>query len=616
MPRLPLLLLIPCVVFLVGFGPHSCEPEPEVELAKFGDAEFECVAVKQGAAGRYADSAFRAWSRWEKDGDADRRDRSLSWAGARLRFAFRLAELFSELRGVDCVEQTATASELEADIGAAVGDVVALVASGLDPDDWKDARCGRSLLRAAGKRSRSYLHAEAGHTARAPSGGDAQGRDDEQQRADESFSHAWERARCDTDASEEDVVARLDALHQGVVLDTTVAPGLDDSGFQAVSPVGTVEYQGRTLEPRCGFDDDSDYHFFVKRGSVNKLVVYYQGGGACWENLTCGIPVCKDGADPEGDNPSNATTGFADLDNPDNPFRDWNAVFVTYCTCDVHFGDADQVYSGPLPDVKISHRGFQNAKVVEKFAREHFLNPETIFVTGSSAGAYGALFHGPLLHEAWPASKFSILGDAGNGVITPSFLQNEFENWNFLANIPDDVPGVVESITSGEGMVAYIDAVADFYTDTKWAHYTASYDGGGGGQTGFYNVMLNDNNPVAAVTWWEGSCQFNEVMVDQALETSSRAPENYRYYIGAGSRHTMYGSDKVYSDQSGGEQQTIVDWVEDMIAFHPASSAADAWQNVECIDCGLVLPGDPTPPVIPTDPFFDDMGQTVIECSE
>ena len=174
----------------------------------------------------------------------------------------------------------------------------------------------------------------------------------------------------------------------------------------------TAHHSGRTLEPRCAFDDDPDYHFFVKRGSVNKVVMYYQGGGACWENLTCGIPVCKDGADPVADDPDNASSGFADLDNPDNPFRDWNIVFVTYCTCDVHFGDADRVYSGPLPDVAVSHRGFENAKVVEKFAREHFLNPEVVFVTGSSAGAYGAVFHGPLLHDAWPASRFSrfILG--------------------------------------------------------------------------------------------------------------------------------------------------------------------------------------------------------------
>jgi hypothetical protein len=461
-----------------------------------------------------------------------------------------------------------------------------------------------------------FLMAEGKHTRKAPDGGDADKRDDEQGSAAAEFSLQWSEAACPTNADESDVASQLDALSDDVVFHTVVSPVLDDSEFQPVSPVGSIEYEGRTLEPRCGFDDDPDYHFFVKRGSVNKVVMYYQGGGACWENLTCGIPVCKDGADPVADDPDNASSGFADLDNPDNPFRDWNIVFVTYCTCDVHFGDVDQVYSGFLPDVAVSHRGFENAKVAEKFAREHFLNPEVVFVTGSSAGAYGALFHGPLLHETWPASRFSVLGDAGNGVITPDFLQNEFANWNFTANIPDDIPGVLESIESGEGMVAYIDAVADFFPESKWGHYTTSYDGGSGGQTGFYNLMLNNNNPIAALTWWEGSCQFNDVMVEQAAETSSRVPDNYRFYIGAGSRHTMYGNDKVYTDQSGGEDQTIVDWVEDMIAFDPDSSSPSEWQSVECTDCGLVLPGDPTPPVIPTDPFFDDAGQTVIVCSE
>ena len=124
--------------------------------------------------------------------------------------------------------------------------------------------------------------------------------------------------------------------------------------------------------------------------------------------------------------------------------------------------------------------------------------------------------------------------------------------------------------------------------------------------------MLKDSNPFRALAWWRGSCSLNGVMVDQATETFARAPENYRYYIGAGSRHTMYGNDKVYSDQSGGESQTIVDWVSDMIAYDPARSSANEWQNVECSDCGLVLPGDPRPPAIPPAPFFPDGADTVI----
>jgi hypothetical protein len=611
MSRRSLISLVCSLSLVFGFvGPQSCG-----ELAKFGDPEFECVSTKQTAAGGYAEDVFQAWASWETGHDADKRDDTIARAAAKLEAAFQRAEDKSALMGVDCVEQTVTAAHLGASVAAEVLDVVAAVEAGLHPGNAGDGQCAKTLLRAAGERTRKFLRAEGKHTRKAPAGGDADLRDKEQAIAANKFSRTWDRTDCPTDANESDVASQLDALNDDVVLHTAVSPLLDDTEFQPISPVGAIEYEGRTFRPRCGFDDDPDYHFFVKRGSVNKLVMYYQGGGACWENLTCGIPVCKDGADPVGDDPDNASSGFADLSNPDNPFKDWNVVFVTYCTCDIHYGDADQVYSGLFGDVEISHRGFENAKVVEKFAREHFLNPEEIFVTGSSAGAYGALFHGPLLHEVWPASRINVLADAGNGVITPSFLQNEFENWNFLANIPDDIPGVVDSITSGEGMVSYIDAVADFYPESTWAHYTTSYDGGSGGQTGFYNVMLNNNNPIAGLTWWNGSCQFNEVMVDQADETFSRAPDNYRYYIGAGSRHTMYGNNKVYTDQSGGESQTIVDWVEDMIAFDPGFSSPSDWQTVVCTDCGLVLPGDPTPPVIPTDPFFDDMGQTVITCT-
>lgn len=609
MARLPRIVPLLSLVLLAGAGtPRSCAQDGD--LAKYGPAEFDCVAAKQSAGARYGDATFRAWADWAKGGDAAWRDRDLDGAGRRLAHAFSSAEWVSAERGVDCVEQTVAADDLEGIVGAAVLDVLAT----LEGAGGNDA-CIEDVLDRAGARTRRYLQAEALHTRKAPHGGAAEIRDSWQEKAARQFQRRW-NDDCGGAAVRADVETRLDALSDQVVFATSVAPGLDDSEFQPVSPVGPIEYEGRELNPRCGFDDDPDYHFFVKRGSVNKLVMYYQGGGACWENLTCGIPVCKNGADPVADDPDNATAGFADLGNPDNPFKDWNAVFVTYCTCDIHFGDIDQVYSGFFGDVAVSHRGFQNAKVAEKFAREHFLNPEVVFVTGSSAGGYGALFHAPLLHDVWTASRFRVLGDASNGVITSDFLQNEFENWNFEANLPDDPPGVRESIESGEGMVGYIESVADYLPDSNWAHYTTAYDGDSGGQTGFYNVMLNGNNPAAALTWWGGTCPFNEVMVDQALETFARAPDNYRYYIGAGSRHTMYGSDKVYTDQSGGESQTIVDWVEDMIDFQPGQSSPADWQNVECTDCGLVLPGDPRPPVIPTDPFFDDMGQTVILCSE
>lgn len=374
-----------------------------------------------------------------------------------------------------------------------------------------------------------------------------------------------------------------------------------DTAFRTISPVGPIEYEGRELFPMCM--DGSPYHFFVKRGSVNKVLMYYQGGGACWEQLTCSVPVCDTSVDPEGsDNPNGRTTGFTNLSNPDNPFRDWHIVFVPYCSCDIHFGDAAQDY--PL---HVEHRGYQNARVVEKYARESFPDPETVFVTGSSAGAYGAFFHAPLLHRIWPNADFHVLADGGNGVITQSFLEEFFPNWDFAKNLPDDIPGLREVLEDGSGIVGYTKVVATEFPRTRWAHYTTAFDGGSGGQTGFYNLMLNDNNPIQALTWWEGSCAFTAQMRTQALKTAAALPNNYRYYIGTGSRHTMWGNDKVYSDTTGGVP-TIQSWITAMI-----ERRAD-WTNVECTDCGLLLEGDPRPsPLVPP---FEARGEDVVIACE
>jgi hypothetical protein len=236
------------------------------------------------------------------------------------------------------------------------------------------------------------------------------------------------------------------------------------------------------------------------------------------------------------------------------------------------------------------------------------VSPDQIFVTGSSAGAYGAWFNAPLHEMVWPASQFQVLADAGNGVITQDFLQNDFGHWDFTKNIPSTIPGVLESITNGTGIVGYTKAVTAFFPQTRWAQYCSAFDGGTGGQTGFYSIMLNDNNPLAALTWWTASCQFNSVMRSQDLDLSASIPSNYRYYIGTGSRHTMWFFPKVYNDTTGGVP-LLVDWVNAMLTGGPG------WTNVEASNEGLLLPGDPQPPTLPTPPFFQDGSNVVVNCA-
>ncbi len=100
--------------------------------------------------------------------------------------------------------------------------------------------------------------------------------------------------------------------------------------------------------------------------------------------------------------------------------------------------------------------------------------------------------------------------------------------------------------------------------------------------------MLNPGEIDKWITWWKPSCAWNDGMRAQVHGAFAGAPDNYRYYIGSGSRHTMWGSNKVYSDTTGGVP-TLVSWVEAMLGNAPS------WLNVETSDPGLLLPGDPRP---------------------
>jgi hypothetical protein len=550
-----------------------------------------CVGRKQDAAGTYCKRVLKAWARWDSTGDAGGRDGKIADAGEALAKQWAKAEAKSADDGGDCADTTLSSSELTTLVGSATGAIVASVNDGLDLTRKKEAGCGRALLDAAAKKCATLLGLESAWVRNLVKDPDGVKRANGRTRAAATFQKTFERKRrlgCPTAATGDGLEALVDDLVADVVTETTVSPNVPDTAYMTIAPTGSTEYLGKTLTPVCM--NGTPYQFFAKRGSTNKLLVYYQGGGACWDSLTCSVPVCDNSVTP-GDNPNGASSGFANLNDTRNPFRDWNIVFVSYCSCDVHFGDAAQDYP---PHVE--HRGYQNSRIVEKWAREHFVNPDQVFVTGSSAGAYGAWFNAPLHHEVWPASRFQVLADAGNGVITTDFLQNEFNNWDFRKNIPPTIPGVLESIDDGTGIVGYTKAVTSFFPHTRWAHFSAAFDGGSGGQTGFYNVMLNDNNPLAALTWWEGSCAFNAKMREQALETAAAVPSNYRYYIGTGSRHTMWGSNKVYTDTTGGVP-LLVDWVAAMLDGTPA------WTNVEAEDSGLLLPGDVRPsPLQP--PFF------------
>ncbi len=144
--------------------------------------------------------------------------------------------------------------------------------------------CAGRFFDAVGAMCETSLDAEAGYYA-------GQGASDAETRLDETRESARRDFLPRSDAAlsdgcvDEDEVTTVsnqgrmetDALVDQLSFDVVTAANVDQQQYITLSPTGTVDYEGRALTPTCM--DGSDYHFFARRGTVNKLVMYYQGGG-------------------------------------------------------------------------------------------------------------------------------------------------------------------------------------------------------------------------------------------------------------------------------------------------------------------------------------------------
>ncbi len=187
------------------------------------------------------------------------------------------------------------------------------------------------------------------------------------------------------------------------------------------------------------------YRFFVRGGRADRVMVDFQGGGACWDEATCGAAgviglFSEDVGTLEElqaaiDGP---LAGGILSNDPQNPFHDWTIVHVPYCTGDIHWGNTRTTYGSNA----IEHRGFVNASAALDWTYARFTSPTNVFVSGCSAGAYGAVLHSAYLADHYRSAQVSVFADSGSGIITDTFLNDSLPNWNAQENLPSFVPGL------------------------------------------------------------------------------------------------------------------------------------------------------------------------------
>jgi hypothetical protein len=338
--------------------------------------------------------------------------------------------------------------------------------------------------------------------------------------------------------------SRLAALGAAVVLAGCAGGGdPDETPAPAAAPAGQwerVEPGGRTRCARGG-----DYAFWIRAGDPKKLVLFFQGGGGCFDPATCaeGSSWFDDRVGAE-DDPAGGR-GMLDLADERNPFHDWSWVYIPSCTGDVHIGDARVDYG----NVVVEQRGWQNARAALRRAYREFGGATTVLVAGCSAGSVGSAWHAEDVIRHYPGAKVAQLGDSLAFLFhRPIRLADWGTNRHFPSFFrPGDRRWTMEEFTT---------SVARAHPEATFARFNHAADGV---QQRFYEAVGGNG------------ADFEPRL--RAVERRLKALPNYRSYLACGGEHCALPTEEFTWLRVDG--LLLRDWVRDLATG----------RDVDCPEC-------------------------------
>lgn len=359
----------------------------------------------------------------------------------------------------------------------------------------------------------------------------------------------------------------------GLLLSTLLLCACSESSNEASPPVAAANLDGlqpgwNIIEPagQTVCSDGSPYRFFVRPGDSDKLMVFFQGGGACWNGGMCDphleptYRINLQEVDP------NQYHGIFVNGHAENPLGKYSVVFAPYCSADVHIGDAIASYEAPELEehlahpVTIQHRGYINADAVLKWTYAHFFRPSQIFVTGSSAGSIPSPYYAMRIAEHYPDARITQLGDGSGGYRLNGQELRPQDKWGTLDRLRE-LPEL-ESLPSEDFNyeTLYI-AAAKRHPEITFTQYDTAEDA-----TQKRFLAAGGAEPVSLLD----NIQANQADI-------RREVSNFHTFIAGGDLHTILGRPEFYSYHVNGT--FLRDWVAALVN-------GDSISDVRCSDCG------------------------------
>ncbi|MFO0750548.1 MAG: pectin acetylesterase-family hydrolase [Myxococcota bacterium] len=279
----------------------------------------------------------------------------------------------------------------------------------------------------------------------------------------------------------------------------------------------------------------------VSRGSSSDVLVFFMGGGACWDFLTCwtlGTAVTTYGEAAFDAAPP--TVGVLDRGDAKNPFRDWTMVFVPYCTADLHAGTNVIDYSAGEVTKTAHHVGAANVEAWLARLVATFPSPARLVVAGSSAGGYGATLQYDHLRRAFAPAASWLVDDSGplleGASINDSLRTAWFDHWH-LADVTEPVCGT----TCRDDLSAMYTKLAERWPDDGMSLLSSTFD--------------------TVIESYLGLAPTDFQAALQALANDVFAAAGVRWFYVVDTTHTMLGNPASFT--AGGVE--LRDWLKAML---------------------------------------------------
>jgi len=304
----------------------------------------------------------------------------------------------------------------------------------------------------------------------------------------------------------------------------------------------------------------TDYSVFTRAGNPSRLLIFEQGGGACWQDFyNCNVLA-------EAQEPPAPPVGIWDFDSKDNPFADYSIVYMPYCDGSVFTGDnvvfdptwqafiegALGLPPGAGPPFRF-HNGMRNQSAGMDLAKQMFPHASRITVAGSSAGGVGAAGFAPFLVRLLYGNqvKLTVFNDAGPITVNPAAVLDiaaRAADWLIDQFYPASCTDCADPTKST--------AIIKWRLDNDSTVREAFYETDADLTNRFFLGLLGD------------PAGFRNLIVTEHGLLNTLYPDRYKRFIVAGdTSHTALQTPLFYSQDANGV--LLNEWTDDFLVPRP-----------------------------------------------